>query len=69
MKEKCEKIRGKITDYMSKWSALGKVFPFDKRMVLNDVALVEMRREELKRSFDDWKTYYKQLMKKYKQIL
>lgn len=69
LKEKCEKICGKVTDYMNKLSALDKVFPFDKRMFLKDVVLVEMRREELKRSIDNWRAYYKELKKKYKQIL
>ena len=69
LKEKCEKIRTRITEYMSKLSSLDKVFPFDKRMFLNDPVMVEMRRQELMSSIDEWKAYYKELRQKYKMIL
>jgi len=69
LKEKCEKIRTRITEYMGKLSSLDKVFPFDKRMFLNDAVMVEMRRQELMHSIDEWKVYYKELRQKYKMLL
>ena len=69
LKEKCEKVRTRITEYMSKLSSLDKVFPFDKRMFLNDKVMVEMRRQELMSSIDEWKAYYKELRQKYKRLL